>query len=119
MKSTLLAGRAYFHSSAYGYESVRTALELRRAMVFFFLLKKKNKHCLLRLNDQPKAKSGTGKKPAATPFGASKTTKAKKNPLFEANAKNFGISALSCRRLSCYSKTQLGSRPGHPTVNPN
>ncbi|TFK40654.1 60S ribosomal protein L8 [Crucibulum laeve] len=44
-----------------------------------------------RLNDQPKAKSGTGKKPAAAPFGASKTTKAKKNPLFEAAPKNFGI----------------------------
>nr|AIO05510.1 60S ribosomal protein L8 [Hypsizygus marmoreus] len=39
----------------------------------------------------PKAKSGTGKKPAAAPFGASKPTKAKKNPLFEAAPKNFGI----------------------------
>ncbi|KAL0062165.1 60S ribosomal protein L8 [Marasmius tenuissimus] len=39
----------------------------------------------------PKAKSGTGKKPAAAPFGASKATKAKKNPLFEASPKNFGI----------------------------
>ncbi|KAL0569328.1 60S ribosomal protein L8 [Marasmius crinis-equi] len=39
----------------------------------------------------PKAKSGTGKKPAAAPFGASKATKAKKNPLFEADPKNFGI----------------------------
>jgi large subunit ribosomal protein L7Ae len=45
-----------------------------------------------RLNDQPpKAKPGSGKKPAAAPFGASKATKAKKNPLFESNAKNFGI----------------------------
>ena len=34
------------------------------------------------------------------PFGARKTTKAKKNPLFEANAKNFGIGALLCHRLS-------------------
>jgi len=39
----------------------------------------------------PKAKSGSGKKPAAAPFGASKATKTKKNPLFEANPKNFGI----------------------------
>ncbi|PFH45665.1 hypothetical protein AMATHDRAFT_77957 [Amanita thiersii Skay4041] len=39
----------------------------------------------------PKAKPGSGKKPAAAPFGASKATKAKKNPLFEANPKNFGI----------------------------
>ncbi|KAG6848627.1 60S ribosomal protein L8 [Arthromyces matolae] len=39
----------------------------------------------------PKAKSGTGKKPAAAPFGASKATKAKKNPLFESTPKNFGI----------------------------
>jgi len=46
---------------------------------------------MLRLNDQPKAKAGTGKKPAAAPFGASKPTKVKKNPLFEATPKNFGI----------------------------
>ncbi|KAF8148623.1 50S ribosomal protein L30e-like protein [Crassisporium funariophilum] len=39
----------------------------------------------------PKAKTGSGKKPAAAPFGVSKATKAKKNPLFEADAKNFGI----------------------------
>ncbi|KAJ7220418.1 ribosomal protein L4, partial [Mycena rebaudengoi] len=39
----------------------------------------------------PKAKSGTAKKPAPAPFGASKTTKTKKNPLFEATPKNFGI----------------------------
>ncbi|KAJ2924835.1 hypothetical protein H1R20_g12249, partial [Candolleomyces eurysporus] len=46
----------------------------------------------LRLNDQPpKSKAGSGKKPAAAPFGASKSTKAKKNPLFEATPKNFGI----------------------------
>ncbi|KAJ4467231.1 ribosomal protein L4 [Lentinula aciculospora] len=38
----------------------------------------------------PKAKTGTSKKPAAAPFG-SKSTKTKKNPLFEANPKNFGI----------------------------
>jgi len=45
-----------------------------------------------RLNDQPpKAKAGSGKKPAAAPFGASKATKAKKNPLFESQPKNFGI----------------------------
>ncbi|KXN82154.1 60S ribosomal protein L8, partial [Leucoagaricus sp. SymC.cos] len=45
-----------------------------------------------RLNDQPpKAKAGSGKKPAAAPFGASKKTQAKKNPLFEATPKNFGI----------------------------
>ncbi|KAG7448487.1 L30e-like protein [Guyanagaster necrorhizus] len=41
---------------------------------------------------KPKAaKSGSGKRPAAAPFGASKATKAKKNPLFEAKPKNFGI----------------------------
>ncbi|KAJ7227049.1 ribosomal protein L4 [Mycena pura] len=39
----------------------------------------------------PKAKAGTGKKPAPAPFGASKTTKVKKNPLFESKPKNFGI----------------------------
>ncbi|EIM84120.1 ribosomal protein L4 [Stereum hirsutum FP-91666 SS1] len=39
----------------------------------------------------PKSKAGTGKKPAAAPFGASKTTKAAKNPLFESRPKNFGI----------------------------
>ncbi|KAJ7198562.1 ribosomal protein L4 [Mycena pura] len=39
----------------------------------------------------PKAKAGSGKKPAPAPFGASKTTKAKKNPLFESKPKNFGI----------------------------
>ncbi|KAJ7052563.1 L30e-like protein [Mycena amicta] len=37
----------------------------------------------------PKAKSG--KKPAPAPFGASKTSKVKKNPLFEAKPRNFGI----------------------------
>lgn len=44
-----------------------------------------------RLNDQPKAKTGSAKKPAAAPFGASKATKVKKNPLFESTPKNFGI----------------------------
>jgi len=39
----------------------------------------------------PKAKTGTGKKPAPAPYGVSKTTKAKKNPLFESAPKNFGI----------------------------
>ncbi|KAL0958573.1 hypothetical protein HGRIS_000712 [Hohenbuehelia grisea] len=39
----------------------------------------------------PPKKTGTGKKPAAAPFGASKATKAKKNPLFESSPKNFGI----------------------------
>ncbi|KAK7024571.1 60S ribosomal protein L8 [Paramarasmius palmivorus] len=39
----------------------------------------------------PKAKSGTGKKPAAAPFGASKAQKKTKNPLFEAHPKNFAI----------------------------
>ncbi|KIM47284.1 hypothetical protein M413DRAFT_23505 [Hebeloma cylindrosporum] len=43
--------------------------------------------------EPPKAK--TGKKPAAAPFGASKTTKAKKNPLFESQPKNFGIGVIS------------------------
>ncbi|KAJ7503119.1 L30e-like protein [Mycena galericulata] len=40
---------------------------------------------------KPKAKSGTAKKPAPAPFGASKPTKTKKNPLFESSPKNFGI----------------------------
>ncbi|KAJ7432632.1 ribosomal protein L4 [Mycena galericulata] len=44
-----------------------------------------------RLHDQPKAKFGTAKKPAPAPFGARKTTKTKKNPLFESTPKNFGI----------------------------
>jgi large subunit ribosomal protein L7Ae len=49
-----------------------------------------------------------GKKPAAAPFGATKTTKAK-NPLFEANVKNFGIGAFSCHRLSLVAlKLSLG-----------
>ncbi|KAJ7435076.1 ribosomal protein L4 [Mycena galericulata] len=40
----------------------------------------------------PKAKFGTAKKPAPAPFGARKTTKTKKNPLFESpRPKNFGI----------------------------
>ncbi|TRM58487.1 50S ribosomal protein L30e-like protein [Schizophyllum amplum] len=36
-------------------------------------------------------KKGTGKKPAAAPFGAKTATKAKKNPLFEARPRNFGV----------------------------
>jgi len=44
-----------------------------------------------RLNDQPPVKKGTGKKPAAAPFGASKPAKVAKNPLFEARQKNFSI----------------------------
>jgi len=43
-----------------------------------------------RLNDQP-PKKATGKKPAAAPFGASKSAKVVKNPLFEARPKNFSI----------------------------
>jgi len=43
-----------------------------------------------RLNDQPKANTKTGKKPAAAPF-ASKAGKTQKNPLFESRPKNFGI----------------------------
>ncbi|KAG8936840.1 60S ribosomal protein L8B [Tulasnella sp. 418] len=39
----------------------------------------------------PKAKPGSSKKPAAAPFGASKTSKVQKNPLYEAKPKNFGI----------------------------
>ncbi|KAG6830272.1 60S ribosomal protein L8 [Tricholoma furcatifolium] len=46
----------------------------------------------VRMTRMPKAaKSGSGKKPAAAPFGASKAAKAKKNPLFEATPRNFGI----------------------------
>ncbi|KAI0288897.1 hypothetical protein BC826DRAFT_1107417 [Russula brevipes] len=39
----------------------------------------------------PPVKKGTGKKPAAAPFGASKPVKTAKNPLFEARPKNFSI----------------------------
>ena len=65
----------------------------------------------LRLSDQLKAKSGTGKELA------SKTTKAKKNPLFEANYKNFGIGALWCRLSLDILTLSLDHRPGHPTPN--
>jgi len=45
-----------------------------------------------RLNDQPpKAKAGSGKKPAPAPGAAGKAAKSTKNPLFEAKPKNFGI----------------------------
>ena len=44
---------------------------------------------LTRLNDQA-PKKGTGKKPAAAPFGT-KGGKVQKNPLFESRPKNFGI----------------------------
>ncbi|RXW23026.1 hypothetical protein EST38_g2850 [Candolleomyces aberdarensis] len=68
---------------------VRASSEARRSVD---LLLDKSELLTLRLNDQPpKAKAGSGKKPAAAPFGASKSTKAKKNPLFEATPKNFGI----------------------------
>ncbi|KAJ7708641.1 50S ribosomal protein L30e-like protein [Mycena rosella] len=43
------------------------------------------------LNDQPRATKTAGKKPAPTPFGASKPTKTKRNPLFESAPKNLGI----------------------------
>ncbi|KAF8264478.1 ribosomal protein L4 [Lactarius quietus] len=39
----------------------------------------------------PPVKKGTGKKPAPSPFGTSKTSKPTKNPLFEARPKNFSI----------------------------
>ncbi|THU98087.1 L30e-like protein [Dendrothele bispora CBS 962.96] len=45
----------------------------------------------LELRSTPPKKTGTGKKPAAAPFGSGKSTKGKKNPLFEATPKNFGI----------------------------
>ncbi|CDO70202.1 hypothetical protein BN946_scf184942.g2 [Trametes cinnabarina] len=45
-----------------------------------------------RLNDQPKATKGSGKKPAPAPYGANKgAAKTQKNPLFESRPKNFGI----------------------------
>uniref|UniRef100_A0A8H7YBI5 60S ribosomal protein L8 n=1 Tax=Psilocybe cubensis TaxID=181762 RepID=A0A8H7YBI5_PSICU len=53
----------------------------------FICRKNVMKECILEMD----AKTGTGKKPAAAPFGASKSTKAKKNPLFEAKPRNFGI----------------------------
>ncbi|KAI0247843.1 ribosomal protein L4 [Lactifluus subvellereus] len=39
----------------------------------------------------PPVKKGTGKRPAAAPFGASKPVKAPRNPLFEGRPKNFSI----------------------------
>ncbi|OJA09529.1 hypothetical protein AZE42_07000 [Rhizopogon vesiculosus] len=39
----------------------------------------------------PKAKAGSGKKPAPAPGAAGKAAKSTKNPLFEAKPKNFGI----------------------------
>jgi len=48
-------------------------------------------HTPLLLPQPPKTKPGSGKKPAAAPFGASKPQKTKKNPLFEATPKNFSI----------------------------
>ncbi|KIK91807.1 hypothetical protein PAXRUDRAFT_611800 [Paxillus rubicundulus Ve08.2h10] len=39
----------------------------------------------------PKSKPGSGKKPAPAPGAASKAAKSIKNPLFEANSRNFGI----------------------------
>ena len=95
MKPTLLCAVAY---SYFWYEYARHQNSEARSSSPSLL--KKSDDRSLRLNDQPKAKSGTGKKPTAAPFGARKTTKAKKNPLFEANAKNFGIGALLCHRLS-------------------
>lgn len=80
---------------------VCTTLELRGALFF-------NDQCWLRLNDQPKATTKSTKKPAAAPFG-SKSTKAKKNPLFEAAPKNFGIGTLRSFSL-CY--TFLSLCPG-------
>ncbi|KAI9060412.1 L30e-like protein [Trametes sanguinea] len=45
-----------------------------------------------RLNDQPKATKGSGKKLAPAPYGANKgAAKTQKNPLFEPRPKNFGI----------------------------
>ncbi|KAF9004708.1 ribosomal protein L4 [Cyathus striatus] len=44
----------------------------------------------------PKTKAGSGKKPAAAPFSSAKSTKAKKNPLFESAPKNFGIGQDIC-----------------------
>lgn len=40
---------------------------------------------------QPKAKTGSAKKPAAAPYSKGKATKAPKNPLFEKRPRNFGI----------------------------
>jgi large subunit ribosomal protein L7Ae len=54
---------------------------------------------LTRLNDQPKAKPGSGKKPAAAPFASNKAAKTKKNPIFEATPKNFGIGATHALRI--------------------
>lgn len=52
-------------------------------------------------NEQPKAKSS--KKPAPPPFGASKSTKVVKNPLFEAHPKNFGIGMFCSLKKNRYS----------------
>ncbi|EIN05397.1 ribosomal protein L4 [Punctularia strigosozonata HHB-11173 SS5] len=50
------------------------------------------------LTSPPKAKAGSGKKPAPAPGGASKSTKQVKNPLFESRPKNFGIGTSSLFR---------------------
>jgi len=60
-----------------------------------------------RLNDQPKAKAGTGKKPAPAPHGVSKAVKTKKNPLFESAPKNFGIGAFPV--INSRLESRLGS----------
>jgi large subunit ribosomal protein L7Ae len=57
-----------------------------------------------RLHDQPPVKKGTGKKPAAAPFGASKPAKAVKNPLFESHPKNFSIGIYVIDFLVCVFK---------------
>jgi hypothetical protein len=60
-----------------------------------------------RLNDQPPVKKGTGKKPAAAPFGASKPAKVAKNPLFEARQKNFSIGINPFLILSPFSPNDV------------
>ncbi|KAF9239847.1 60S ribosomal protein L7A variant 1 [Melanogaster broomeanus] len=44
-----------------------------------------------QMNDPPKSKPGSGKKPAPAPGAAGKAAKVTKNPLFEARPRNFGI----------------------------
>ena len=72
-----------------------------------------------RLNDQPKATKGSGKKPAAAPFGASKKSKSEKNPLFEARPKNFGIGKFGChgisRRMTHWFRKQARTSSPRPT----
>ncbi|KAH9028329.1 ribosomal protein L4 [Lactarius hengduanensis] len=65
----------------------------------------------------PPVKKGTGKKPAAAPFGASKPAKPVKNPLFEARPKNFSIGTQLCHlshRFVCSTESHFTGQDIQP-----